>query len=156
MKSAFDYRRNLEIQCDCITDAFVNKADSSVCNKTFDKICKSLQSDFLPPIDRDDIAILSYALLRIFNCVCLFNENNVNVFKNEILNQLGLIKTIASELLGKRKTCVENIRRLSEKNIECERKIMLSKYNDKEYALILNCSIAEFLKYALVSYFKNL
>lgn len=156
MKTASYYQKNLETQCDSIIRIFNGEKDNGLCKKRFNSVCQNLASDFLPPIDREDIAVLSLKLLNIFNRTSIYYEMNSSLQKEELLVQLGYIKQIVTELFGKRKTCGEIIRRQIEKNLVCENLIVKSKSVDRECALALNRSIGEFLKYSLSAYFKNL
>ncbi len=133
MRLRFDYKKAIESQCDS-----VNLQSS---RKIFRDICKNLTDDFLPPIDREDIAMLSYSLLRI-------SELSELTDKSEFKNQFIGLKIIVEGLFKKSKTCGDDIRRLMEINMSFN-----AKNNSAE---VLKREFADFYKNALFAYFKNL
>lgn len=156
MKSVSDYQKNLDFQCDYILKLFKGEKDSGECSKKFSAICKYLTNDFLPPVDREDIAALSYSLLEISNAAANFVEHGADVYSDELLSQLIGLKSIIYELLNKKKTCGESIRRLMDKNILCGKMISERSARGRQYAENLNSLIADFLRTAHNTYFKNL
>ncbi|MGN0547716.1 MAG: hypothetical protein ACI4I3_10320 [Acutalibacteraceae bacterium] len=152
MKSSNYYLKALESQCRSVTKQ--NKAENS--DKVFNDICIRLTDDFLPPIDREDIAELSFILLNIENAASSFNNSlsgGISV-KNLLNTQLNGLFNIIEGLIKKKKTCGEEIRRLIAVNNKCE--IELRRKSNIENALNLNNALKEFLKCANRSFFKNL
>ncbi len=121
MKLKFDYLSALECQCDAIISG-----DISSSRRKFTEICKNLVSDFLPPIEREDIAALSYSLYDIA-CSGFREKKNVNEMKKVI-----------NGIFTKRKNCGEDFRR------------QIDNINDDSSA------VKNFYKIALFVYFKNL
>lgn len=106
MKYKNDYLSLLKKQCDCILSGGSNS------EKVFEDICLRLEKDFLPPIEREDIASISMHLLDISR---LSENKKINA---AIKKRIDLIARIIEELLNKKKTCGENIRRLIALNSE--------------------------------------
>lgn len=122
----------------------------------FNEICNRLTDDFLPPIDREDIAELSFILLNIETSTYSFNNSlSVGISVKNLLNtQLNGLYGIIEGLIKKKKTCGEEIRRLIAVNNKCETE--LRKKSNNENALNLNNALKEFFKCANRSFFKNL
>lgn len=134
----YDYLKSLEAQCDYIYPQRNLKQVKTV----FCDVCRNLNRDFLPPIDRKDIAAVSYSLVDIASKI-----NNKD-YPDEIKKQLVSLKSIIKSMFEKSKTCGEDIRRLIEINIEF-------KSNDAD-SRILNDALSDFLKTVLCAYFGNL
>lgn len=150
MKIVYDYAKFLSRQCEIACSVFGGKASQGSSERIFTEICKQLTKDFLPPIDREDIAAISLSLLEIASKSKQYAENTK---AKEIMlkNQLDALHDIVSGLLNKKKTCGEDIRRLININLECSDKCKKS-----VYACSLNSSISDFLKIVQMAYFKNL
>lgn len=150
MKILFDYTRILMRQCELAFLAFDGKSGVDSSRKLFEEICKRLAKDFLPPIDREDIASLSFCLLKI--TIKAKEYSKKTKVKNEVLKeQLSALSLISESVLSKTKTCGEDIRRLISANLMCAEAV-----ENSDCAESLNASIAEFLKTANTAYFKNL
>lgn len=152
MKLFFNYAQMLERQCENVRNAFSGKASNGSSERIFAEICKRLEKDFLPPIDRESIAAMSYELLNVEQKAAMCSKAKQNVTKL-IINQLETLYAVTNGLINKKKTCGDDIRRLITANFECSEVIY------REGALhdnSLNSSIAEFLKIAQNAYFKNL
>lgn len=152
MKSTNFYLKAFESQCKSVTQQ--NETENS--EKIFNYICKRLTEDFLPPIDREDIAELSFNLLIIETADSSFNNSlsgGISV-KNLLNTQLNGLYGIIEGLIKKKKTCGEEIRRLIAVNNKCE--IEIRRKSNNENALNLNNALKEFLKCANRSFFKNL
>lgn len=151
MKSTNYYLKAFESQCKSASN--VNDENSE---KIFNDICKKLTDDFLPPIDREDIAELSFILLNIETVASSFN-NSLSLgisIKNLLNTQLNGLYGIIEGLIKKKKTCGEEIRRLIAVNNKCETELRRKSNNEK--ALNLNNALKEFFKCANRSFFKNL
>lgn len=138
MTFRFDYLKLLEEQCDCVYPSADLKRTKSV----FYEICKSLNRDFLPPIEREDIAAISYALVDITSNIKVKN------YPDEIKNQFLSFKKILKCLFSKNKACEDNIRRLMEINVNFK--------NPDLEIMMLNEAVSDFLKTVLCAYFRNL
>lgn len=128
----------LESQC----EAIANKKDLKEARTAFCDICKNLSCDFLPPIDREYIAVISYSLLNIAS------KSKDIYYPDEIKKQIVSLKPLLNSLFAKNKTCGDEIRRLTEINFNF-------KSNDIKLNL-LNDSFADFYKCVLSAYFGNL
>lgn len=148
MKTVFDYEGMLIHQCNLLKSALEGKraADSSM--KIFAEICRQLTKDFLPPIEREDIAGLSYLLLEIQTKCEALSRNGAAQDKN-IKKQLDLIPDIIKGLLKKKKTCGEDIRRFVIINMDCRK-------NASAASAQINDALADFIKAAHSAFFKNL
>ena len=151
MKSTNFYLKAFESQC---KSALKINAENS--NKIFNDICNRLTDDFLPPIDREDIAELSLILLNIEALSSSFdNSLSVEFSVRNLLNaQLNGLYGIIEGLIRKKKTCGDEIRRLIAINNKCE--IELRRKSNNYNALNMNNALKEFLKCANRSFFKNL
>ena len=151
MKSTNFYLKAFESQC---KSALKINAENS--NKIFNDICNRLTDDFLPPIDREDIAELSFILLNIEASSSSFdNSLSVEFSVRNLLNaQLNGLYGIIEGLIRKKKTCGDEIRRLIAINNKCE--IELRRKSNNYNALNMNNALKEFLKCANRSFFKNL
>ena len=151
MKSTNYYLKAFESQCKSVSYMNAEKSDIF-----FNEICNRLTDDFLPPIDREDIAELSFILLNIETSTYSFNNSlSVGISVKNLLNtQLNGLYGIIEGLIKKKKTCGEEIRRLIAVNNKCETE--LRKKSNNENALNLNNALKEFFKCANRSFFKNL
>ena len=151
MKSTNFYLKEFESLC---KSALKINAENS--NKIFNDICNRLTDDFLPPIDREDIAELSLILLNIEASSSSF-DNSLSVefsVRNLLNTQLNGLYGIIEGLIRKKKTCGDEIRRLIAINNKCE--IELRRKSNNYNALNMNNALKEFLKCANRSFFKNL
>lgn len=145
----FDYAAMLERQCEIALKSFFGEKTGNS-QKLFAEICKKLAKDFLPPVDREDIAALSYELLEVnIKCEKYFNSLKGRNPNQGIKKQLDFLPNITNGLLGKKKTCGDDIRRLVDMNLEC------GKSADSN-AAELNGVLANFIKTANSAFFKNL
>lgn len=145
MKIVYDYAKSLSQQCEFACSAFEGKASQGASERLFAEICKRLTKDFLPPIDREDIAALSFSLLETASRAGQMSKNSA---ANELLReQLTGLSSVANGLINKTKTCGDEIRRLININIECSELTEISS---------LNSAISDFLKIANSAFFKNL
>lgn len=143
MKLLFDYSSLLELQCKYAHESYsgVKKSDSS--RIAFERICKHLVKDFLPPVDREDVAAISYSLyiVAVNGEICSYKDGKLN-------QQLSFLSDITDALINKKKTCGDLIRRLIDININYS--------SENECCKKLNSSIEDFLKIVNTAYFKNL
>ena len=151
MKNINFYLKAFESQC---KSALKINAENS--NIIFNDICNRLTDDFLPPIDREDIAELSLILLNIEALSSSFDNSLSAEFsvRNLLNTQLNGLYGIIEGLIKKKKTCGDEIRRLIAINNKCE--IELRRKSKNYNALNLNNALKEFLKCANRSFFKNL
>ena len=135
----FDYLKALCEQCDAVDLQSVNLRLSLA---KFSEICKNLSHDFLPPIERSDIAALSYSLINV--------AQKASGVKNKIefQNQIQSLKKITKGIFEKNKACGESIRRLMEINIEFK--------SDNREKVLFNEALMNYWKTAMSSYFGNL
>lgn len=143
MNKISEYQRLLEYQCEQIILNLNGINDIVKCKKYYNLICQKLSSDFLPPIDREDIVCISVSLLDICYRLKLTNVNN-----EFLVSQINDYKGIVGGLFLKRKTCGDEIRRLIENNF-------IFKCSNNE-VMHINRMIGELLKITVVIYFKNL
>lgn len=145
----YDYADILCRQCELISKALYGEK-SDVAVKLFSEISKRLTKDFLPPIEREDIAAVSYALLEINIKAMEYSDSlrgaapNINIKK-----QTDFLPVIIIGLLGKKKTCGDDIRRFIDMNIESGKHCNLN-------AVSLNKALTDFIKTANSAFFKNL
>lgn len=133
----YDYLKLLESQCDAIIDKDINKTKSA-----FSAVCRSLTRDFLPPLERADIAAISFSLLNIAI------KAKDTVYPDAIRKQMILQKGLINSLFKKKKTCGEDIRRAIEINSDFK--------TQNQSLLTLNASLNEFFRLLLSAYFANL
>lgn len=144
MKIVYDYAKSLTRQCEIACSAFGGKISQGSSERLFIEISKRLAKDFLPPIDREDIAALSFSLLEIAAAAQNYkNSDSGGMLKK----QLEGLSAAVNGLINKTKTCGDEIRRLININVECSQLIGTS---------ALNKAISDFLKVANSAYFKNL
>ena len=133
MKLLFDYSSLLESQCKYALESYWGNRKSKSSYIIFERISKQLVKDFLPPIDREDVAAVSYSLyyVSVKAEVCNYKDDNLN-------QQIKFLSDITDELIKKKKTCGELIRRLIDINMNYK--------TENEYCMDLNSAIGEFLK----------
>lgn len=134
----FDYLKSLENQCDIICP----KADLKRSESIFCEVCRNLSKDFLPPIEREDIAAISYSLVDITSKAVR------SEYPDEIKKQITSLKLIIKDVFTKSKTCGEDIRRLVEINVNF-------KSGDNELK-VLNKALSDCFRTILCAYFRNL
>lgn len=145
----FNYAVMLERQCEIALKSFLGESKGSS-QRLFTEVCKRLTKDFLPPVDREDIAALSYELLKVdTECRKYFNFLKGRKPDESIKKQLDFLPVITNGILGKKKTCGDDIRRLIAMNLECAQ---AANGNAAE----LNSALADFVKNANSAFFKNL
>ncbi len=144
MKIVYDYAKSLARQCELACSAFDGKISQCSSERLFIEISKRLTKDFLPPIDREDIAALSFSLLEIAaSAQSCQNSDSGGMLKKQLEGLSGAV----NGLINKTKTCGDEIRRLININVECSQLIGTN---------ALNKAISDFLKIANSAYFKNL
>ncbi len=136
MKNRNDYLPLIKKQCDCIYSCGSNSAT------LFEDICRKLEKDFLPPIEREDIASISLLLLDISR-LCSKEKPNAGIKK-----QIDLTSRVIEELLNKKKTCGENVRRLIALNSDFRAETL----NEER----INIQIKSLVGRINEAYFKNL
>ncbi len=150
MKFPVDYAKLLIRQCELACSAFEEKSVSDLSQKVFREIYKHLTIDFLPPIDREDIAALSYDIFEIqTKCETYFGKNKCRILNSKIKEQLDLMPYIIKGLLEKKKTCGDDIHRFIILNTA------YGKVADSS-SIQINDSLAGFIKTAYSAFFKNL
>ena len=145
----YDYADILCRQCEIVSKTLLGEKTQST-EKLFSEISKRLTKDFLPPIEREDIAAISYALL----CINAKAQEYSDSLKGKtpdiyIKKQTDFLSLIVKGLLTKKKTCGDDIRRLVDMNIQAGK--LKNGYTEQ-----LNDAIADFIKITNSTYFKNL
>lgn len=141
MNKTSEYKRLSEMQCDLIAEKLKGKNDNGRCRQCFNQICKKLSTDFLPPLNREDLSAISYSLYEICNCI-----SEKDAIKSDRLSaQINDYKSILDGLFTKKKTCRDEIHRLIDINFNC-----------CEGNEMLNRKLSDLLKLTLEIYFKNL
>ena len=83
MKRNNDYLEILLKQCDEIKEILNSGKKASCASVCYGEICQRLTKDFLPPVEREDIASISYALLetcrRCSEYALTNNKTNENI-----------------------------------------------------------------------------
>lgn len=138
MMFRFDYAKLLEEQCGCVYPQTDLKRSKSI----FCEICRNLTRDFLPPVEREDIAAISFSLVDITSNIKAIS------YPDEINKQLVSLKYTVRGLFEKRKTCGDDIRRHMEIN--------LSFRSPNLEIMLLNEALSDFFKTVLCAYFRNL
>lgn len=134
----FDYLKLLEEQCNCVYPQTDLKRSKSI----FCEICRNLNRDFLPPIEREDIAAISFSLVDITSNI------KGKAYPDDINKQLISLKHLLKGLFVKSKACGDDIRRLMEINVNFK--------NSNLEIMLLNEALSDFLKTVLCAYFRNL
>lgn len=148
MKSSEQYLKLFESMCKLIQSDFEKENP----NDLFNKICIKLTEDFLPPIDREDLAELSLILLKI--CRIKYNFDRLG---EGVRRQINELYKITEGLIKHKKTCGEDIRRLIILNIKCENELINAENSkNRETELRINRELFHFFKYANYAFFKNL
>lgn len=148
MKLREDYSDILSKQSEEIRMVFDGKKSAVSGATHFSKICRFLTKDFLPPIEREDIAALSYSLYEISVNVEAFDKS---IAFEKLKTQIAALKPIVCGVLKKRNACEEEIRRQIDINFECAEIVSGNKRAEK-----LNNSLMYFWKTAQNTFFKNL
>lgn len=144
-----DYADLLEKQCEFALKSILGEKASGS-EYVFSEICKRLTKDFLPPVEREDIASLSYALFDISKkCDGYALARKGRECDGIIRKQIEFLPAITNGILKKKKTCGDDIRRFININSECEKTV------DGDAAK-LNAALADFIKTAYSAFFKNL
>ena len=149
MKIRIDYLAYLKAQCNSIFKSLDGNYDNSECYKTFSLVCKNLSNDFLPPINREDIAAISYSLMAINREICRISDYDKKDFKRIV----WLFSLAIEDVLKKKKTCEQNIRRLTEENYK-----LLKTKKQKNY-ISTDCLIKlidDLIRVIINAYFKNI
>lgn len=152
MKYTFGYLEMLLKQCAGIKTVFEKKEGNYSIGSEYSEICKHLTKDFLPPIEREDIAAISYSLLEIGRRAvdyCFFGEE----ITPELKEQTEALPKLVSAVMEKKQACDDDIRRLVDVNFKCGNSFENS---DNKYGRLLNNSLRDFLLAIQTAYFKNL
>ncbi len=143
-----DYCEILEKQCSEIRNIILNRKSDFSGSVYYSEICKRLTKDFLPPIEREDIALISYSLLEIGRNA-LNIKTDGGVFETGIKEQAEMLSETVKGLFQKNKACGDDIRRFVNINFECGKSCSRS-------AEKLNYSFRDFILAVQTAYFKNL
>ena len=149
MRIKIDYLAYLKEQCNlilCSLDGNNYKCDNY---KIFDEVCKHLYDDFLPPINREDIASISYLLMTIYNEIYRISDFD----KHNIKIVFQLFPGVIEGILKKNKTCEINIRRLIDIKYKFSKTDKQKNNNRNDYLIKL---IDDFIIIILNAHFKNL
>ena len=142
MKINNDYLFLIQKQISCVFSDLKSGNSAEKSKRIFEDICKKLEKDFLPPIEREDIAALSHVLYE------LSLTAGKSIPNEKIRHQISLISDAVRELFEKKKSCGELIRRII--NINSDFRAV----NESDSKL--NAKISEFLKKLNEAYYKNL
>ena len=148
MKLREDYSDIMSKQSEEIKMLFDGKKSAVSGAALFSKICRFLTKDFLPPIEREDIAALSYSLYEISVNAEEFDKS---IAVEKLKTQITALKPIACGVIKKGNACEEEIRRQIDINFECAKIVSGNKCAEK-----LNDSLMNFWKTAQNTFFKNL
>lgn len=107
MKS--DYTVLLSAMCDGVSQQLSCGRCTFKMHGIFNEICIKLRNDFLPPVEREDIAAIAFDLLCVYA-----NAQRNGVADNFSIETMNNVKKAIEELVAKRKTCGESVRRLVE------------------------------------------
>ena len=107
MKS--DYTVLLSAMCDGVYQQLSGGRCTFKMHEIFNEICHKLRNDFLPPVEREDIASIAFDLLSVYAYA-----QRKEITDNRGSEMMNNIKKAIEELVSKRKTCGECIRRLVE------------------------------------------
>ncbi len=143
-----DYGEILEKQCSEIRNIILNRKSEFSGSVYYSEICKRLTKDFLPPIEREDIALISYSLLEICRNALNLKADGES-FTAKLREQADMLSKTVKGVLQKNKACGEDIRRLVNINFECGKSCSRS-------AEKLNYSFRDFILAVQTAYFKNL
>lgn len=152
MKRNNDYLEILLKQCDEIKEILNSGKKASCASVCYGEICQMLTKDFLPPVEREDIASISYALLetcrRCSEYVSTNNKTNEN-----ILYQINQLHCLTKCVLEKKKTCEDEIRRFVSVNFKCGNEF---ERIDNKTGVMLNNSLRDYILAIQTAFFKNL
>ncbi len=118
MKQNSVYLEILLKQCNEITDILNGKNKLSAAGVHYGEICKRLTKDFLPPVEREDIAAISYALLETGRRCMEYVRSN-GVVNENIEYQINRLNELTKSVIEKKKTCEDEIRRFVNINFKC-------------------------------------
>ena len=138
----YDYLNLIRKQLNCIISDLKNGDSIEKSKEIFEEICKKLEKDFLPPIEREDIAGISYVLLEISQM------SKRTILNERIKRQINLISEAVCELFEKKKSCGETIRRIININFDFS--------SADETDLKMNALISKLMKELNEAYYKNL
>lgn len=152
MKTNSDYLFVLIKQCDEINDIIKSKIKPSSPSVHYGEICKRLTKDFLPPIEREDIAAISYSLLEIGRRCSEFISGN-NTLNDNLNYQIKLLPMLTKNVIEKKKTCEDELRRFVNVNFKCGNEFEEHK---NQSGILLNNSLRDFILAIQTAFFKNL
>lgn len=152
MKYGSGYLEILLKQCESVKDIFENKTNNFTGSFNYSEICKRLTKDFLPPIEREDIAAISYALLEIGRRSLDFYSEGGRATE-EIKEQVDALPRLTADVIEKKKTYGEDIRRLVNINFKCGR---FFEKSGSQAGMRLNNSFRDYILAVQTAYFKNL
>ena len=142
MKISNDYLSLIKRQYDYIFSDLKSEDVSDKSKILFDDICKKLEKDFLPPIEREDIAAISCLLYE------MGLEDKRKILNEKLKYQIKLAAEATKELFEKKKSCGETIRRIISVNAEFRA--------SNESELKFNSLISVLLRKLNEAYYKNL
>lgn len=152
MKQNSNYLDILIKQCDEINNIMKNKTNPSSASVHYGEICKRLTKDFLPPIEREDIAAISYSLLEIGRRCAEYVSANSSV--NEHLTyQITRLPQLTKNVIEKKKTCEDELRRFVNINFKCGNEF---ENRNNQAGIFLNNSLRDFILAIQTAFFKNL
>ena len=118
----------------------------------YGEICKKLTKDFLPPIEREDIAAISYALLETGRRCTEYIKSNIDINDN-IEYQINRLNELTKSVIEKKKTCEDEIRRFVSVNFKCGNEF---ERIDNKTGVMLNNSLRDYILAIQTAFFKNL
>lgn len=148
MKIRVDYSEYFKGLCDSVSKSFEGKSDYGNCSKKFEAVCRHLSYDFLPPINREDLAVIAYLILRINKEIEL---NSLDFNKDVIDKIIRMLPETIDSLINKKKTCESYIRRLTDMNYGFY-KMAKNNHNAENFAKLID----DLTTAVLNAYFKNL
>lgn len=152
MKYSSSYNEILEKQCNEIIGIINGKNKVSSASIYYGEICKMLTKDFLPPIEREDIAAISYALLEIGRrCSEYIKINNKTSEYTEY--QINRLNELTKSVIEKNKTCDDEIRRFVNINFKCGNEF---EKDNNQSGINLNNALRDFILAIQTAFFKNL
>lgn len=152
MKQSSVYLEILIKQCDEIKEIFNGKLKPSSASVHYGEICKRLTKDFLPPIEREDIAAISYALLETGRRCTEYIKSNI-VINDNIEYQINRLNELTKSVIEKKKTCEDEIRRFVNVNFKCGNEFEKDK---NQSGINLNNAMRDFIIAIQTAFFKNL
>lgn len=152
MKQGSVYSEILLKQCDEAKDILNGKIKPSSASVHYGEICKILTRDFLPPIEREDIAAISYALLETGRRCTDYIKTN-GVINDNVEYQINRLNELTKSVIEKKKTCEDEIRRFVNVNFKCGNEFEKEK---NQSGINLNNSLRDFILAVQTAFFKNL